>query len=181
DPIGLAGGWNVYRYAGNEPVIHIDPKGLDIIETSADTALIGMPFGLAGLLLASNIADNSYQFGMEMDFNVGGLHNGAADALRHCHWMCSMTKNFGSFIANQVGQNHEAAGNRADIPQPKSEELMDKANNTVGVFCGNSSEAACSDSCISKYNDGELFGYGGGKLSSEHPTSSALNSKVKNY
>ena len=181
DPIGLAGGWNVYRYAGNEPVIHIDPKGLDIIETSADTALIGMPFGLAGLLLASNIADNSYQFGMEMDFNVGGLHNGAADALRHCHWMCSMTKNFGSFIANQVGQNHEAAGNRADIPQPKSEELMDKANNTVGVFCGNSSEAACSDSCISKYNDGELFGYGGGKLSPEHPTSSALNSKVKNY
>ncbi|MGB7803671.1 DUF6973 domain-containing protein [Buttiauxella sp.] len=118
---------------------------------------------------------------MEMNANVGGLHNGPADALRHCHWMCSMTKNFGAFIADQIEQYHETAGNRADIPQPKDEGLMDLANNAVGISCGNNSGSTCSDSCISKYNNGELFGYGGGKLSPDNKTSSWPNSQVKNY
>lgn len=58
-----------------------------------------------------------------MDAIVGGAHNGAADAMRHCYLMCRMTKTFGSTIADVIGKNHEAAGNRQG--QPAKERIMD--------------------------------------------------------
>lgn len=85
-------------------------------------------------------------------------HNGAADAMRHCYLMCRMTKTFGSTIADVIGKNHEAAGNRQG--QPAKERIMDLKNNTVGIACGDFS-AKCSDACIEKYNTGQLFGLDG--------------------
>ncbi|MEB8038045.1 hypothetical protein NGI44_22970, partial [Escherichia coli] len=41
----------------------------------------------------------------DMDAIVGGAHNGAADAMRHCYLMCRMTKTFGSTIADVIGKN----------------------------------------------------------------------------
>ncbi|HDX6690071.1 TPA: hypothetical protein RPO78_004485, partial [Escherichia coli] len=114
--------------------------------------------GVPGLIAANSITNSAYQFGYDMDAIVGGAHNGAADAMRHCYLMCRMTKTFGSTIADVIGKNHEAAGNRQG--QPAKERIMDLKNNTVGIACGDFS-AKCSDACIEKYNTGQLFGLDG--------------------
>ncbi|WP_425536327.1 DUF6973 domain-containing protein, partial [Escherichia coli] len=86
------------------------------------------------------------------------------------HWSTSKTpsytksvswqhhQTFGSTIADVIGKNHEAAGDRQG--QPAKERIMDLKNNTVGIACGDFS-AKCSDACIEKYNTGQLFGLDG--------------------
>jgi RHS repeat-associated protein len=72
DPIGLAGGWNVYVYVYNSPVQWVDPKGLDIwIEGPSgnepsfhQSVNVGDPSG----------SYNSYSFGMNGDWFNGEVY-----------------------------------------------------------------------------------------------------------
>lgn len=59
DPIGLAGGWNIYAYAASDPINAIDPLGLSVediryiwrqgLQQFQDVSPIGLPVcGLAG-------------------------------------------------------------------------------------------------------------------------------------
>ena len=153
DPIGLEGGMNVHGYAVN-PVEWIDPLGLDVIE---NMLIVGW-LGVGGAAIGQGIVDDSYAFGDEMDNIVDGGHNGAADALRHCYWMCRMSKTFGSTSALVVGTIHEDAGDRAG--QPAAERVMDLHNNNQGASCSALKES-CRDSCFGKYSSGELSGLAG--------------------
>ncbi|MEW5295327.1 RHS element core protein [Escherichia coli] len=176
DPIGLRCGWNMYQYPLN-PIQVIDPMGLDAIENMTSGGLIYAVSGVPGLIAANSITNSAYQFGYDMDAIVGGAHNGAADAMRHCYLMCRMTKTFGSTIADVIGKNHEAAGNRQG--QPAKERIMDLKNNTVGIACGDFS-AKCSDACIEKYNTGQLFGLDG--IKADNPIKAKQgNSDASNY
>ena len=47
DPIGIAGGLNVYAYAGSMPTVHLDPLGLSFRSTSARWGPLGVLGGLA--------------------------------------------------------------------------------------------------------------------------------------
>ncbi len=112
----------MYQYPLN-PIQVIDPMGLDAIENMTSGGLIYAVSGVPGLIAANSITNSAYQFGYDMDAIVGGAHNGAADAMRHCYLMCRMTKTFGSTIADVIGKNHEAAGDRQG--QPAKERIMD--------------------------------------------------------
>lgn len=112
----------MYQYPLN-PIQVIDPMGLDAIENMTSGGLIYAVSGVRGLIAANSITNSAYQFGYDMDAIVGGAHNGAADAMRHCYLMCRMTKTFGSTIADVIGKNHEAAGDRQG--QPAKERIMD--------------------------------------------------------
>jgi hypothetical protein len=60
-----------------------------------------------------------------------GLHNGPADAWRHCHWNCLLTHSIGEDQAREVADTHEEFGSN-----PANETTMDLHNNGVGRGCG---------------------------------------------
>ena len=153
DPIGLSGGMNLHGYVQN-PVHWVDPLGLREYEWAWEVGWLGV----GGAAIGQRIVDDSHAFGHQMDRIVDGNHNGAADALRHCYWMCRMSKTFGSTSALVVGTIHEDAGDRAG--QPAAERVMDLHNNNQGASCSALKES-CRDSCIGKYNSGKLSGLAG--------------------
>ena len=78
-----------------------------------------------------------------------GLHNGPADAWRHCYWNCTMTGELGADQAKLIADNHEKHGGGAS-----NENTMDYHNNDKGRSCGGKS---CDLCCQTKLNSGELL------------------------
>jgi hypothetical protein len=77
-----------------------------------------------------------------------GLHNGPADAWRHCYWNCTMTGGIGADQARTIADNHERHGSG-----PAIENNMDQHNNAEGRGCGGSN---CDTCCQGKLDRGEL-------------------------
>ena len=82
-------------------------------------------------------------------FLGGGLHNGPADAFRHCYWSCRMTQEIGADQAERVGNVHEQCGNG-----PQSETAMDLANNRAGRSVNDGTN--CLTHCLGLLRAGEL-------------------------
>jgi hypothetical protein len=85
------------------------------------------------------------------DSGLPGLHNGRADAYRHCLWSCEMSRSIGVEKAQLVGDNHEAWGNN-----PAGETQMDLFNNRAGREFS-SSPTPCSSSCMQGVEEGSLI------------------------
>ncbi|WP_456382351.1 eCIS core domain-containing protein [Hydrogenimonas sp.] len=77
-----------------------------------------------------------------------GLHNGPADAWRHCYWNCRMVQVIGKEDAADIAENHETYGNN-----PLAEWFMDTWNNREGRECSGD----CDTCCYSKLNRGRLL------------------------
>ncbi|WP_372386302.1 RHS repeat domain-containing protein [Xanthomonas citri pv. malvacearum] len=80
-----------------------------------------------------------------------GLHNGSADAYRHCTWSCDMSRSIGVKKAQLVGDNHEAWGGN-----PSGETKMDLFNNRSGREYSAMS-GSCSSLCMQGVRDEALM------------------------
>lgn len=78
-----------------------------------------------------------------------GLHNGPADAYRHCFWSCEMVKQCSWPAAYVAGTGHELTGWTAN------ESEMDLNNNAAGRDCGDQIPN-CDKCCRDKLAAGQL-------------------------
>ncbi len=161
DPLGLRAGINTYDYTEDNPINNYDAKGL---ETSSIGEVVGQfsAVGLSAAWQAYADAQAALQAAIDavIDHDISGgpesLHNGPADAFRHCTWSCLMTRSIGAQKAAAVGATHEFY-NLRDDNESLNEFLMDTANNAVGRCVGKSSKKPCTTACMDKLRSGDLY------------------------
>jgi hypothetical protein len=95
---------------------------------------------------ASKLADKALSKAQET--GLPGIHNGPADAWRHCYWNCTMVADVGADQAETIANNHESYGGG-----PPNENTMDLHNNAQGRNCGGSN---CDQCCQSLLEAGHL-------------------------
>jgi len=107
--------------------------------------LVGVPNAFRAKSAADNALDAARNSGLP------GLHNGPADAFRHCLWSCDMSRAIGADNARLIGDNHEAWGGG-----PVGETQMDLFNNRAGLGFS-SLPQSCSTSCMQGVRNGALI------------------------
>ena len=152
DPIQFYGGTNFYAYTHNRPTYYVDAFGLQ--ERWNDYKNVGNIFDLIRANgFANEALGGAQEWARQHQLPAGSLHNGAADAFRHCFWSCTMSRYLGEHVAETVADEHEKQNNRDG--QPKDEELMDRANNLAGrtaaLSCPKNGKN-CWDLCTDLYN-----------------------------
>jgi uncharacterized protein RhaS with RHS repeats len=158
DPIQYVGGMNFYAYTHNRPTFYSDAFGLQ--EARNDYKNVGNIFSLIRANgFAKEALAGAQEWARQRQLPVGSLHNGAADAFRHCFWSCTMTRYLGEQFAETIADEHEKEGNRNG--QPRGEELMDRSNNLAGrtaaLNCTDKNKN-CWDLCTDLYNQHRLYG-----------------------
>jgi RHS repeat-associated protein len=177
DPLGFGDGPNPYIYAHANPLLFVDPFGL---QSWAEMGRSAWNVGPVDALTGYNISQRA--LADAQNSGLPGLHNGPADAFRHCLWSCRMTQALGGEQAKLIADQHEEAGARQG--QRPDEAMMDYANNHAGRQCGtqpgpNGQMPNCYDSCMDLLFNGKLFGLGGKPMAPPNmirPTPSAPRS-----
>jgi RHS repeat-associated protein len=144
DPLLFGGGdSNLYGYVLQDPVNLVDPLGLEWYKpwTWKDDYNKAKE-------LADKALEDTKKSGMP------GIHNGQADAYRHCLWSCKMAYNLGATEAWFFGTGHEVIDNRLS---PYNESQMDFFNNCKGRDLGtNGSPFICEIKCMRALERGDL-------------------------
>jgi hypothetical protein len=108
---------------------------------------------------ASKLADEALAAARQT--GLPGLHNGPADAWRHCYWNCRMVQVIGEEDAADIAENHEEHGGN-----PGPERTMDTWNNEEGRGCSGN----CDGCCQGKLDGGKLWVLDGGKVAASKKT-----------
>ena len=108
---------------------------------------------------ASKLADEALAAARQT--GLPGLHNGPADAWRHCYWNCRMVKVIGAEDAQDIADNHEEHGGNST-----AERMMDEWNNDEGRHCSGD----CDSCCQAKLDAGDLWILSGGLVGASKPT-----------
>jgi hypothetical protein len=164
---------------------------------------VGALAGYRAKKLAAEALEAARQTGLP------GLHNGPADAWRHCYWNCRMTAVIGKDDAAFIAENHE----EQDEHNPTAERMMDTWNNKEGRDCAEPEPVAgsganpkddyadwaakaaqkrpavdCDSSCQQKLDAGKLWtledlggGNWGGKVQISKPTPRAGTPSGEKY
>lgn len=128
--------------SGNE--VQVSNRGTNPTLARVDIPLWDCPRRIAPMALAAAQASG-----------LPGLHNGPADAYRHCFWSCEMVKQCSWLAAYTAGTGHELTDWTAN------ESDMDLNNNAAGRDCGSES-ATCDACCRAKLAAGRLTVMGTG-------------------
>ena len=112
--------------------------------------LLGIGDAWTANQLANEALEMARAIAPSLPGGIGGIHNGAADAFRHCYWSCRMAEELGEVSALQAGDIHEACAS----DQPPGEEAMDRYNNSIGVQLGRRHN--CAKDCLEYTKDGTL-------------------------
>lgn len=168
DPIGEAGGKNLYCYVNNSPITMVDELGLNGDSYSYNWMYfpgIGYEFWLdfKGVLWGDLVRGGWLGFWNEWDSagtHLPGAQGGPQDAYRHCLWSREMATMFSDESAKAIGDNHEESNRLQGGSQ--NDELMDKCNNAHGRCAAHRGGAGgCPQKCMSLLLDGRLCGPGG--------------------
>jgi len=112
--------------------------------------------GLFDCMKAKKAADKASAMAAEYanSGQLTGIHNGPADAFRHCAWNAFMVHAIGEGQAQEVADNHEESSSG----QPDAEKEMDKANNATGRQVGSSTptDEAAKEECFQRAKNGAL-------------------------
>ena len=163
DPIGQAGGVNVFAYALNDPVGDFDPYGLNnfggpIFQSSNPNAPLYRP--PVPSLFDIKADATSFAEGLP------GRSKGERDAVRHCVASCDAASAYGKSVSSAAGTLNELQRS-ARGGQTTGDRKMDDFNNEVGrdlakddADCGNKPD--CKKSCVDALNSGRLDTTSGG-------------------
>ena len=141
DPLGFAGGWNLYEYASANPILLSDPSG-----TISGPKLLDCICKMG--LLARNSADRIKATGLDPH------HPDAWNANGYLHCVAACRIEAADPECSQVWDGREMLdGKVRDRPSE-----MDLRNNHEGQQCGKKaqSDVDCFKCCYDKWKNGEL-------------------------
>lgn len=133
---------NPYLYVIANPIRFIDPSGeapCPLGELQTQILAVGPIDAWVAFRLSQEATNLANTIGLP------GIHNGKADAFRHCYWSCRMAQEIGASQAQIVGDIHEDC-----VPNSLEEREMDLFNNAVGrSFVSGNCKDACKQSACS--------------------------------
>jgi RHS repeat-associated protein len=113
-----------------------DPKPYENSKcpTGREAVAQGLKFGPEAAGQASIFADDATRAAQARvaSGDLTGIHNGPADAFRHCMWSCLMAEWLSPTIAEGIGILHEDCTRN----NPPAERAMDLFNNKIGITIG---------------------------------------------
>ena len=149
DAIEEDGGLNLYGFVGNRVLMSVDLFGNGCGCGEEITAVFAV--GPIDALIANNLAQKALIKTQELSDELGGgIHNGPADAFRHCYWSCLMSKEIGEEQSKKIGDIHEECASNQD----PAEASMDLHNNAKGREIAKNGD--CEKGCKESLKKGEL-------------------------
>jgi RHS repeat-associated protein len=174
DPIGLAGGLNVYGFAAGDPVSYSDPYGLcpwltlsGWVPCDPQPSKAGRISSGEGRYAVRNPWVAAYSFLHYSRFRDWGEEQGSAqveanpsrnagnvaNAARHQLWQCELTRKFNAGEAAAAGNAHEEGSTLAN------DSRADQNNNAIGRSIGRTSwdTGTCEQAVARNMDSGHFY------------------------